>query len=208
MSDEGIDALWNYLQNDAPPEEREMWERAVDVFRRGRRPWWRLLGVFGMYPHARPRRVPSTPTRVSSSATEWVPDEGVFAARDDEISPAIVDDGPYRHFPTVEIKQMDPVKMATLGAILGAGTYDELVSQMIESGRDGAGDCGVFRIPPEVRDGLAGMTGRDEVATRWAATEELDRWTNEETTAFLTELAVLASRAVRDDRQLWVWWEL
>jgi hypothetical protein len=55
-----------------------------------------------------------------------------FAARPEDIDEALVADGPYGRLPTVEAKGLSAVSLATLGEILGVGTYDDLVNRIAE----------------------------------------------------------------------------
>jgi hypothetical protein len=67
-----------------------------------------------------------------------------FAAKEDEID-EVLDEGPFgRARPTVEAKTVSSVSIATLGEILGAGSYDDLFERV-----DGA--SGESGIEPESR---------------------------------------------------------
>ena len=139
------------------------------------------------------------------------PDEGFFAAHIDDIDDELVEDGPHGRYASVEVKMMDPVKVATLGTIVGAGSYDDLVDKMTDSARDAAsGECGLFPVPDAIRDGVVQIEDVDEVVRRWLTTDELrlDQWTNEDTRRLLDELVSLAREAQREGKHLFVWWSL
>ena len=135
------------------------------------------------------------------------PAEGFFAAKPAQITRAVVERGPAGHFPGVE-RKLNTVKVGTLGAILGAGTYDALEAQMNKSTRRCAdGDCLVFRVPAGVRDQLAVLTHPDLYARRWANTQQmrLDGVARGDLRALLITLQRVAREARADGSQLWVW---
>jgi hypothetical protein len=132
-----------------------------------------------------------------------------FAARADELDDPLVEEGPFERFETVEAKSVDPVSVSTLGEILGAGTYDDLIERAAGEGREGAdGEAGVFWIPVEIRDALAECADSDAVAAEWGRTDELSGWEPEDTELVVRELVSLARGARDSDRQLWFWWSL
>ena len=143
--------------------------------------------------------------------TQWPPwPEGFIGAHPDEIDDELVEHGPVGR-PTVRIQQMDPVKVATLGAIIGAGSYDELVSAMIAQSRDAeSGECGLFPVPTSIRDGLAKLDDAHAVVDAWLETDELrlDRWSKEDTMDLVHRLTQLARRAQTEGEELFVWWSL
>jgi hypothetical protein len=51
-----------------------------------------------------------------------IPREGFFAANDDQIDEALVNEGPGPGFAGVEVKMISPVEVARLGEIVGAGS--------------------------------------------------------------------------------------
>jgi hypothetical protein len=132
-----------------------------------------------------------------------------FAARRDEIDDRLVEEGPHGRFPIVEAK-VSHVAIATLGEILGAGTYDELALAMEGRGAE-SGEAALFRVPSQVRDRLA-ATGDDldSAAVSWASTEELslDRWSAEAALEVLRALTQLARQGRAEGRELWYWWSL
>lgn len=93
----------------------------------------------------------------------------------------------HERLPTVEAKTLSEVTFATLGEILGVGTYDDLVERA-GHWRDAQSDgAGVLSVPPEIRDALATAADLDASAERWAET---------------------ARDARASDSQLWYWWSL
>jgi hypothetical protein len=138
-----------------------------------------------------------------------------FAARADDIDEDLLADGPYGRLPTVEAKGLTPVTIATLGEILGAGSYDSLVERAAQGPeaepREGEDrDAGVLTIPREIREALATVDELSTVADRWASTEELtlDEWQVEDAIEVLREVRELARDALAADRDLWYWWSL
>jgi hypothetical protein len=131
-----------------------------------------------------------------------------FAARLEDIDEDLVENGPYERLPTVEAKTLSEVTFATLGEILGVGTYDDLVERAAH-GRDAeSGESGVLSVPTEIRDALATADDLDAVAERWAATDELEEWSPEDVRQVLREVRQLAEDARASDSQLWYWWAL
>jgi hypothetical protein len=55
-----------------------------------------------------------------------------FAARADDIDSLLIANGTYGRFSTVEANGLTEVSIATLGEILGAGSYDSLVERASE----------------------------------------------------------------------------
>jgi hypothetical protein len=132
-----------------------------------------------------------------------------FAARPEDITDDLVEEGPFERLPTIEAKGLSEVTTATLGAILAVGTYDDLVERASAGPQTEDGHAGVLAIPSEVRDALAAADDDlDQVATRWAATDELRDWPPDDVRRVLRELSLLAREARSSGRQLWYWWSL
>jgi hypothetical protein len=53
-----------------------------------------------------------------------------FASRVDGVDDALIEEGPYGRFPTIEAKIVSSVSIATLGEILNTGTHDELFERI------------------------------------------------------------------------------
>ena len=72
------------------------------------------------------------------------------------------------------------------------------------------GDGGVFPLPDAYRDALASVEDVDEIAAKWAATEELtlDRWQASDAAAVLRDVTVLARNASDGGDDLLFWWSL
>ena len=132
-----------------------------------------------------------------------------FAARESEIDDELLE-APYKRLETVEAKGLSHVNFATLGEILGLGTYDDLVDQFTVTGPADNDEVGLFGLPREFRDALAGLVDVDRAARRWVATEELrlDLWQLEDGERVLREVSALAQRAREEQRDLWYWWSL
>jgi hypothetical protein len=71
-------------------------------------------------------------------------------------------------------------------------------------------DVGLYRLPRDFRDALAGLVDVGSVARRWVATEELrlDERQFEDGERVLREVSALARRAQEEQRDLWYWWSL
>ena len=133
-----------------------------------------------------------------------------FAARAEDIDEDLVADGPYGRAQSVEAKGLTEVTIATLGDILGAGSYDSLVERAAEGRQAAGGEAGFLTVPTEIRDALATVDDLKTVADRWVSTEELtlDGWQAEEALEVLREVRELAREARAADRELWYWWSL
>jgi hypothetical protein len=109
IDQEALDHVVDQITNPATEQQRTRWEGILTKTRR--QPWWRR--VFARSPG---RVVLPPPPFEAAAARLLVPqEEGFFAARHDAIDDDLVEDGPHGRFRTVEVKQMDPVKVATLG---------------------------------------------------------------------------------------------
>jgi hypothetical protein len=133
-----------------------------------------------------------------------------FAARPEDIDEALVANGPYGRLTTVEAKGLSEVSLATLGEILGVGTYDDLVNRIAEGPQAESGEAGVLTIPSNLRDAFSGEADLDAAASLWVATDELslDGWRKEDALDVLRELSELARTATTETRELWYWWSL
>jgi hypothetical protein len=123
-------------------------------------------------------------------------------------SPTLIDDGPVGRYPVVEANNLTSVELATLGEILGVGSYDELVVSFEDRGRPSAsGEAALLPIPTEYRDAIAALDDGASVAAAWAATEELalSGYRAEDAVDVLSAVGELARQAQTDGRELWIW---
>jgi hypothetical protein len=132
-----------------------------------------------------------------------------FAARADEIDAGVREEGRWDRFRTVEAKTVSPVSIATLGEIVGVGSFDDLVHVASEGFEAEGGEAGVFSVPDSIRDALAAPElDSPAIAGRWAATDEMTDWSADDVRAVVEALADLSQQAVQEQRQLWFWWSL
>jgi hypothetical protein len=131
-----------------------------------------------------------------------------FAARADEVDDAVVEDGPFGRYETVEAKTVSSVSIATLGEILGAGTYDALVESASSGPQAPDGESGVDPVPREITEALATATDLDAAAAAWAKTDEMADWDRDDVREVIRELAALSVKARATERDLWFWWSL
>ena len=119
--------------------------------------------------------------------------------------------GPSARFPTVEGKSIDPLKLATLEAILrGQETYTYVAS--IQEPLQDWGEQFVCRFPDTLVAALAQLQPSNmlQVAAAWAATEEwqLDNPTSEAISGLADLIASysdLAQRAQRESKSMYMW---
>jgi hypothetical protein len=131
-----------------------------------------------------------------------------FAARLDDIDDAVLEGGPMNRFETVEAKTVSSVSIATLGEVLGIGTYED-VFDLVDQGRlADHGEAGIDVVPDSLRDALASEHDSARVAKQWHDTDEMRDWSAEEVLEVTKELAVLARRASAADSRLCFWWSL
>jgi len=100
------------------------------------------------------------------------------------------------------------VNVASLGEILGAGTYDEIFEQCgVEHYESDSGGSGVWDCPDVVGKALPASGDLQPVAEKWVATAELqlDGWPASDGLGVLQQLAeVLSDR--EEGQVLWYWW--
>jgi hypothetical protein len=125
-----------------------------------------------------------------------------------EIDETLLTAGPSgRH--VITAKGLGPVEIATLGEILGAGSYDDLFGLSADAHREAeSGESGVVGVPESVCDALVASADLPGVAEQWAATEELQlsRWPSSAALDVLTELSQLVQS--RAGKPVWYWWSL
>jgi len=127
-----------------------------------------------------------------------------------EIDKALLARGPAgRGLPVVTAKGLGPVQIATLGEILGAGSYAEVLNLSADVHREAeSGESGVVSVPVSVCDALAATADLPDVAEQWVDTEELRlaRWQSTDGLDVLEQLRGLLRS--RDGKPLWYWWSL
>jgi hypothetical protein len=141
-----------------------------------------------------------------------MPDAEFFACLTGEIDDQLLEWGPANRFASVDAKNVHSVELATLGEILGVGSYDDLITKTLKGSDAKSGESGVLEVPIEIRNALAAATGPalEQAAERWAETEEMvaNMYTTEDAREVLEEIAELARTAQSQDRELWIWWSL
>jgi hypothetical protein len=135
---------------------------------------------------------------------------GFFAADGRQIDAGLLATGPDCRFAVVAAKGLSPVNIASLGEILGTGTYEHVLGQSVSGHQEApSGESGVFAIPATLCDALVASRDLEAVAGRWAATDELrrDRWHTSEALDVLRQLAQLVG-ARSAGQPVWFWWSL
>jgi hypothetical protein len=120
---------------------------------------------------------------------------------------------PSDHFPTHQMKGIDPIKVATLHTILVGADIDDTEGVVARVPPDirhlGEGEVSIFEVPREVVHGLAGLTPSRaaEVGEAWLATEEFEGadWESSEFDAWFKEFREFMAGAVRADKPVFLW---
>jgi hypothetical protein len=122
--------------------------------------------------------------------------------------------GPAAAFPTVQGKGIDPLKLATLEAIVTGQAINTYLDAVEEPTRDW-GEEFVNRFPEALVSALAQLRPGEirQVAAAWAETEEwrLDGLTQEALTdlaRLIDELCTLAQQALRENKLMYMWMSL
>ena len=115
-------------------------------------------------------------------------------------------------FTGIDIKGVDPVKLATLHSILSDRSFKDLLAQynpVAEASEDGPW---VFLLPNDVVQRLANLDEQQitEVASQWGKTEEfqLDRWSQNDVTAVLNNIVALTRQASVQGKRVFAWMSL
>jgi hypothetical protein len=137
----------------------------------------------------------------------------IFAARRQNLSPALLSSGPQPPLASLSSKGVDTIKMATLATIFQNEDLKNVKAVVarqppvaLEAGDDGPW---IFAIPDQVTQRLAALddAARAEIAEKWASTDEwrLSRWPRPEYDRWFNELCDLARAATRVQLSLWLW---
>jgi hypothetical protein len=132
----------------------------------------------------------------------------LFLAGRDDLDQELIGSGPSGRRACVAAKGLTPVSIATLGELLGVGSYEEILGQAgAEHYEAESGVSGVWDVPDGLGRGLLASENLQSVAERWVATEELrlDGWGVSDGVSVLTGLSQLLGRR-QDGEQLWYWW--
>lgn len=136
-----------------------------------------------------------------------------FAATRAEVDTFDFSEMPQEYFPTLQLKGLDPVKMATLHTLLiGADIHDveSVVARIPEPiHEEDAGDLVVFALPDAIVRGLADLddNGTARLAERWVATEEfkMEGWTRADVDPVLNQLRTFMEEAIRAEKDVFLW---
>lgn len=111
---------------------------------------------------------------------------------------------------------LDRIKLATLWALVEAGTADDRFDQRLDEIRTiPEGDQGpwVDIVPPRMLAALASIAAMDEdeqesLAERWGQTEELDGWDASDVLDMVRSVADTAETAQLENKTLLIWTSL
>lgn len=117
---------------------------------------------------------------------------------------------PADHWPTLESKGVETIKLATLHGLVTNTPYSNDIQAAFAfvAGNEEDGPW-VFKFPKDVQDALADIDEADipALAARWAVTDEMhtDGWTEEEAARFIVELRAHARAAMRAGHSIFLW---
>ena len=148
-----------------------------------------------------------------------------FVASEAEVGAALSalsEQGPATYCPTGQAKNVDPVKLGTLEAILAGYEPYALAEVVMESMQESVVDLGddqeIFRVRGSLITGLASLPDEEleRVAAVWAATAEWGQRDQRGREAFplrdvsdyLFELRELAARSQREGKHVYMWMAL
>ena len=133
-----------------------------------------------------------------------------FLSTDDLLEPPLIESGPHGRVPCVGANGLTPVSIASLGQLLGAATYEDVLRVCGDRHHESeSGESGVWDVPSAVAQSLRARENLGPVAQQWVATEELQRdgWQALDALAVLNQLAELLSQQ-EQGQSLWYWWSL
>jgi hypothetical protein len=146
-----------------------------------------------------------------------VPSDLTVANRDEAADILNARGAHLRKWTCLESKEIDGIKLGTLAAILQGKSVDDndaVVSFMGDGAivaEAGKGGPWIFEVPEVLVSGIAGLQedAYYEIATKWAATEELvlDRWSPDDT-EHLVDTVKLAGMATGAGKGLLLWMSL
>lgn len=118
-------------------------------------------------------------------------------------------DNPSDHWPTLQAKGVETIKLATLFCAITGVTYHNNIQKSfpLVGGNEEEGPW-VFLFPPEILAAIAGVETSQvaAIAQKWAATEDLsmDGWSVPDASIFIRELAEHASKAAQAGKHLYL----
>jgi hypothetical protein len=153
---------------------------------------------------AEPRVLGLAPSIVAAMLGEF------FLCRRDRLDGELLASGPQERVRCVSAKGMTPVNIASLGQILDAGTYDDILESCGDEHYEAdSGESGVWDVPAAVCNALLASNDVEAVSEKWVATEELqlDGWRASDGLSVLKQLAEVL-RQQDEGKVLWYWWSL
>lgn len=121
-------------------------------------------------------------------------------------------DGPVEDWRGIEVRGIDPAKIAMLHSILTGETFEEALAEYDPVYAASEEGPWVIRIPDEPVEKLAALEedALEQIGEELAATEEFERdgWPVNEAQALVEELAQLADACVSQGKALFVWMTL
>ena len=132
-----------------------------------------------------------------------------IAAEDDEIEAIGESLNPVEEWSGLQMRDVDPAKIATLHALLTGDLFDDAVAHYEPVYVSDAEGAVILRLADELTERLAALDEDrlDDVALELAATEEFEDagWEDEAIAAMLADLAELARLAESQEQALLVW---
>jgi len=116
----------------------------------------------------------------------------------------------WKKWPCATLKKIEPVKLASLWAIVVPGVESKkMCSQDVMLCEAASGEAWVFSLPPDFVRVLARIDERtqEKIAVRWAATDELiaDGFSPSSASEAVGSMAKIAREALASEKDLLLW---
>ena len=132
-----------------------------------------------------------------------------FVASASELDQNTLRHGPASRFPTVQMRGIDLVLVATLGSIITGVKDDEMLPQLdpvLDLGENGPW---IIQIPEHMQIALKnlGLDRFQDISQQWTSNDEWNAQTNafKNAQAVLEHLHDMASQATQEHKHLYMW---
>lgn len=172
-----------------------------------------LVAAFPLrYPVAKRPKLRKTKNPFTGEAVtvkEWGPAKPFPPTAEGVTYPSKDEGKAVRRLPLLQLKGVDPVKLASLWSILGGGEWLPLVDELMRPALLAPGDDfnRLYRMPQKWVEAVAGIGTIAPVAKLWAATDEFNfvKWRLADAREILNPLRELAKRALAESKGMFLW---